>query len=59
MKMIKKQQESTITINVACLRAPPTAVDDYRETDENTPITIPVLDNDSDPENDPLQLVIS
>jgi subtilisin-like proprotein convertase family protein len=33
---------------------PPTAVDDFAVTDEDTPTTIDVLANDSDPEGDPL-----
>lgn len=35
-------------------KRPPDAVDDSKTTDENTPVVIPVLDNDSDPDNDPL-----
>ena len=34
--------------------APPLAVDDAAQTAEDTPVTIAVLDNDSDPEGDPL-----
>jgi hypothetical protein len=32
----------------------PDAVDDTAETDINTPVVIPVLDNDTDPDGDPL-----
>ncbi|KIN65227.1 putative hemagglutinin/hemolysin-related protein [Sulfitobacter noctilucicola] len=35
----------------------PTAVDDAAETDEETPVTIDVLDNDTDPTDDPLTVV--
>ncbi|MEZ4884217.1 MAG: Ig-like domain-containing protein [Chitinophagales bacterium] len=33
---------------------PPTANNDTAETPINTPVTVPVLDNDSDPDGDPL-----
>lgn len=33
---------------------PPVAVDDEAETDQNSPVTIEVLANDTDPEDDPL-----
>ena len=35
---------------------PPVAVDDLASTTEQDPVTINVLLNDSDPENDPLTL---
>ena len=35
----------------------PTAVDDSATTDEDTPITIAVLTNDSDPDSDPLTVI--
>jgi len=38
------------------LNNPPTAVDDSDMTDENTPVTIDVLANDIDPENDSLTI---
>ena len=34
----------------------PIAIDDTATTDINTPITIPVLTNDSDPDNDPITI---
>jgi subtilisin-like proprotein convertase family protein len=36
---------------------PPDAVDDPATTDMDTPVTIDVLANDSDPENDPLDVI--
>ena len=33
------------------------AVDDTAETDEDTPVIISPLDNDSDPQNDPISIV--
>jgi hypothetical protein len=40
--------QATVTISVGDVNDPPVAVDDSRSTLEDTPITIPVLDNDSD-----------
>ena len=37
--------------------SPPQAVDDVAETPEDTPVTIAVLANDSDPDGDPLTVV--
>ncbi|MFK7835564.1 MAG: tandem-95 repeat protein [Sulfitobacter sp.] len=34
----------------------PTAVDDTAETPEDTPVTVDVLDNDTDPQDDPLSI---
>ena len=51
------QVSSTITITVTGVNDAPDAVDDTAVTDEDTPVTIPVLDNDSDPEDDPLTVV--
>ena len=39
---------ATVTITVADVNDPPVAVDDSDTTPEDTPVTIPVLDNDSD-----------
>ena len=39
---------ATVTIDVTPLNDPPVAVDDIAETDEETPVIIDVLDNDSD-----------
>src|SRR5262249_12723845 len=44
-----------ITINVT--NRPPIAVNDAISTPFNTPVTIPVLANDSDPDGDPLTIV--
>ncbi|MEW8135994.1 MAG: retention module-containing protein [Candidatus Thiodiazotropha endolucinida] len=41
----------------AYLNAPPIAEDDEAITDEDTPITIPVLGNDRDPSGDPISVV--
>ena len=53
----KRQDSSTITITVKCLRAPPVAEPDYRKTDENTPVTLDPTENDSDPEGEPVSIV--
>ena len=47
---------ATITVTVLCTREPPIAVPDEDETNPNTPTDTPVLDNDSDPENDPISV---
>ncbi|MCF2870611.1 cadherin-like domain-containing protein [Octadecabacter sp. G9-8] len=44
------------TIDVAAVQDAPEAEDDVAETDEDTPVTIDVLDNDSDPDGDPLEV---
>jgi parallel beta-helix repeat protein len=46
-----------ITITVTDFNQAPIALDDEVTTLEDTPIDIPVLANDSDPEGDPLQIV--
>ncbi len=38
----------------APINVPPTAVDDIATTATDTPVTIPVLNNDSDPDGDPI-----
>jgi len=46
-----KSDPALLTIPVtAPPNAPPTANDDSAETDTNTPVTIPILNNDSDPD---------
>lgn len=51
-------QDSAIhTINVVPVADAPNAEDDTAETDEDTPVTVDVLDNDSDPDGDPLTVV--
>jgi CshA-type fibril repeat protein/VCBS repeat-containing protein len=47
---------ATVTISVGEVNDPPVAVDDTVTTDEDTAVTIDVLANDSDPENDPLTI---
>ncbi len=44
-------------LSAAVLAAPPQAVDDVRTTRVNTPVTINVLSNDSDPDGDAIELV--
>ncbi|WP_299692465.1 Ig-like domain-containing protein [uncultured Tateyamaria sp.] len=48
--------EGTATVNVNPVNDGPTAVDDSAETDEDTPVTIDVLDNDTDPDGDSLTI---
>jgi len=45
---------ATVTITVADVPAPPVANDDTATTSEDTPVTINVLGNDTDPDNDML-----
>lgn len=45
---------ATVNLTVEPTQGPPDAVNDSKTTDEDTPVVIPVLDNDSDPDNDPL-----
>ena len=47
---------ATITVKVTPVDDAPVAVDDAVTTDEDTPITIDALANDSDPESDPLTI---
>ncbi len=50
---------ATVTVNVTEGAGPntfPVAGDDAAVTDEGTAVTIPVLDNDSDPDGDPLEV---
>ncbi len=47
---------ATVTITINPVNDPPNAVDDSASTPENTQVTIPVLENDSDVENDTLLL---
>ena len=47
------------TINIVSINDGPGAGDDHETTDEDMPVTIDVLTNDSDPENDPLTVSIS
>ncbi|GAA0477594.1 hypothetical protein GCM10009096_19360 [Parasphingorhabdus litoris] len=45
---------ATVTVTVGPVNDPPVAVNDATVTDEETPVTIPVLANDSDVDGDPL-----
>ena len=45
------------TVIIVVTDHPPVAVDDTATTDEDTPVAISVLANDSDPDNDPLTIV--
>ena len=50
-----RSDPATVTVNVRGINDAPNAVDDPSiTTDEDVPVSIAVLDNDSDPENDPL-----
>ena len=49
---------ATLTLNVTPVNDPPEAVDDTVITDEEVPVTIDVLENDTDPEGDLLSLVV-
>ncbi|UCD37354.1 MAG: tandem-95 repeat protein [Fidelibacterota bacterium] len=48
--------EGTVSISVGAFNDPPVAVDDDAVTDEDTPVTVDVLANDSDPEGDALSV---
>jgi hypothetical protein len=47
---------ATVTITVDPVNDAPVAGDDVAATDEDTPVTVDVLANDSDPEGDPLSV---
>ncbi|TFH06798.1 MAG: tandem-95 repeat protein, partial [Candidatus Atribacteria bacterium] len=47
---------ATVTVAVAAVNDPPTALDDLAITGEDSSVTILVLPNDSDPENDVLSI---
>ena len=49
--------EGEAVISVGAVNDSPIAEDDVAETDEDTPVTISVLDNDEDPDGDPLSVV--
>ena len=48
--------QGTVSISVGAYNDPPLATDDAALTDEDTPVTIDVLANDSDPEGDALSI---
>ncbi|CAL66806.1 secreted protein containing hyalin domain [Christiangramia forsetii KT0803] len=47
---------ATVTITIGGVNDAPVAVDDSANTDEDTAVEIAVLNNDSDPDNDPLSV---
>jgi VCBS repeat-containing protein len=47
---------ATVTINVTAVNDGPVALPDVATTPEDTPITVAVLGNDSDPDGDPSPL---
>ncbi|HCN07946.1 MAG TPA: thrombospondin, partial [Lentisphaeria bacterium] len=47
---------ATVTVDVAAINDLPTAVDDLAVTLQGDPVTISVLNNDTDPENDTLSI---
>ncbi len=47
----------TVVITVAPVNDPPVAADDSASTNEDVPITVSVLDNDSDLEGDPIVVI--
>ena len=51
-----KTATATVTVDIAAQNDPPRAEPDNAETTEDVDITIDVMDNDSDPENDALSL---
>ncbi|WP_420863877.1 Ig-like domain-containing protein [Algirhabdus cladophorae] len=51
------QDTTTVVITVLGTNDDPVAVDDLDSTDFETPVTIDVLGNDSDPEDDPLSVL--
>lgn len=46
-----------VVVDVACPNQPPIAVDDSASTTVDTPVVIDVLDNDSDPDGDPIAVI--
>ena len=50
---------ATVTITVGAVNDPPVATDDATSTDEDTPVTISVLANDSDLDGDPLTVTVA
>jgi len=49
--------EANVTITVNCVNDPPVAADDSETTNEDTCVNVTVLDDDTDPEGDPLSLL--
>jgi hypothetical protein len=48
--------DGTVSISVGAANDPPIAADDAASTDEDVPVTVAVLANDSDPDGDPLAI---
>jgi subtilisin-like proprotein convertase family protein len=51
------QATARITVSVGSVNDPPVAVDDSATTNEDTPVAIAVLSNDSDPDGQPLSII--
>ena len=51
------EDSGTATVNVGAVNDAPIAENDTATTDEDTPVTIDVLANDSDPDSDPLTII--
>jgi VCBS repeat-containing protein len=49
---------ATVVITITGLNAPPEADDDVRRTPLDTPVTVSVLENDTDPNGDPLSVIL-
>ena len=47
---------ATVTVTVIAVNRPPVAADDSATTEEDVPVTIPVLANDGDPDGDSLSV---
>lgn len=50
---------ANVLVTVTPVNDAPDVNDDSTQTPENTPVTVPVLDNDSDPEGDPLVVTVT
>ena len=50
--------EALVSVWVGIINDPPVAIDDIANTIEDQPVTTNVLANDTDPENDPLTVII-
>ena len=48
--------QATVTVDVTPVNEPPVAEDDTTVTPQDTPVSIDVLGNDSDPDGDPLKI---
>ncbi|MFP8781493.1 Ig-like domain-containing protein, partial [Hydrogenophaga sp. RWCD_12] len=48
--------DGTVTVDVTPVNAPPVATNDSTVTPTNTPVSVDVLGNDSDPDSDPLTI---